>query len=281
MDILEDVKKNIENLSDITFIIKDSRHSVAYSSKDLERLSEQIQLTLYGINRPNNVYINIFLSDDIQIPFRIGLRMHKSIQGCLLNIHRYSQNCVNEMNYQYKMFNKATVKIIKSLDEMILKGFQCYPLASTQRKKYIERFGNKIESFLGIGQGKQFNLLFQAVDVKRLTKSHITSIINTKLKYSKHRENGKSTKQIKSRVRNRQSNVYTASSTYAFKKTNNVNLTTFEAEKVAKMIYTDLNNKAQEYQEKFGIFSSNVEDECGNNSMHGVDIHELKILAYR
>ncbi|XP_063406251.1 uncharacterized protein LOC134690206 [Mytilus trossulus] len=47
------------------------------------------------------------------------------------------------------------------------------------------------------------------------------------------------------------------------------------------MIYTDLNNKAQEYQETIGIFTSHLEDECANSSLHGVTIHELKVLAYR
>ncbi|CAC5363394.1 unnamed protein product [Mytilus coruscus] len=277
-DVLEEVKKNFKDFKDITFVIKDTRHSVKYNSEDLNHLSEEIQFTLCGTNHSNNVYFSTFLFNDNQVSVRIGLRMHKSIQKDLFNIQKCFQNLVNEINNLYIMFNKARSKITKSLNEMILKGFQCHSLDPRKRKKYIERFGVKIEHFIRMGQGKQFNSLFTAVEVKRLTKKHISSIVYAKLKHGKK---GINTKQTKLRARNRQSTVYTASSTNSFKTTCKVNLSTIEAEKAAKMIYTDLNNKAQEYQKKVGIFSSHLEDECANSTLHGVSIHELKILAYR
>ncbi|CAC5399984.1 unnamed protein product [Mytilus coruscus] len=129
-----------------------------------------------------------------------------------------------------------------------------------------------------MGQGKQFDLLFTAVEVKRLTKKHLGSIVDAKFK---HGENGINTKQTKLKTKNRQLTVYTASSTNSFKTTYTINLSKFEAEKAAIMIYTDLNIKAQEYQEKIGIFTSHLEDECANSRLHGVSIHELKSLAYR
>lgn len=272
------MKENFEDFKDITFVIKDSMHSVKYNSEDLNRLSKEIQFALYGTYHPNNVYFNTFLCKDNQVSVRIGLRMHRSIQGHLLKIQRYSQNRVNDINNQYIMFKKAKSKITKSLNEIILNGFKCYPLTLAQRQKYIERFSNRILHFFRMGQGQQFNLLFTAVEVKRLSKNHLGSIIDAKYK---HGGNGINAKQNKLKTEHRQLIVYSASSTSSFKKTYTINLSKFEAEKAAKMIYTDLNSKAQEYQKKIRMFTSHLEDECANNRLHGVYIHELKIVAYR
>lgn len=263
------MKNNFKDFKEIIFVIKDSRHSVKYNSEDLDNLSEEIQFKLYGTNSQNNVYFNTFLFNDNQISVRIGLRMHKSIQKDLFNIQKCSKNLVNEINNQYIMFDKARSKITKSLNEMILNDFQCYSFASRKRTISIERFGVKIEKFIRMGQGKQFNSLFTAQEVKRLAKKHVSSIVNEKLK---HGGNGINTKLIKLRGKNRKSSA-TASS--------KVNISKLKAENAAQMIYTDLNIKAKEYQERVGIFSSHLEDECTNSPLHGVSIHELKILAYR
>lgn len=202
--------------------------------------------------------------------------MHKSIHGCLLGIQKCSQNVVNTVSKQYIKFDKARSKITKSLNEIIFKGFQCYSLASRKRQNFIERVSVIIKHFIRMGQGKQFNSLFTAEVVKRLTKKHLGSIIDAKFK---HGENGINTKQTKFRSRNRQLSVYPSNSANFFK--TKCKLSKFESEKAAKIIYTDLNNKAQEYQETIGIFTSHLEDECANSSLHGVTIHELKVLAYR
>ncbi|CAG2236849.1 unnamed protein product [Mytilus edulis] len=144
-DVLEDVKENFKDFKDVTFVIKDSRHSVKYNSEDLNRLSEEIQFTLYGTYHPNNIYFNTFLFNDNQVSVRIGL----------------------------------------------------------------------------------------------------------------------------------------PSSTSFFKSIYTINISKFEAEKAAKMICTDLNSKAQECQEKIRMFTSHLEDECANSRLHGLYIHELKIVAYR
>lgn len=281
IDILDEIKNNFQDFRHITFIIKYSRHSVNYTSKDLDRLSEEIKFELYGTNHRNKIFCNTFLSNDNQISIRLGLRMHKSIQGQLLNAQKYSQNLVNEMNNQLKRFQKKRNKITKSLSKIIhSKDSQCCSRVSRKTNHIIfEQIAIGVSKLFRLEQMKQLKSLLTTGEVKQCIKKHLVAVIDAKSKHDKNRIHRKHTR-TGSRIEPLHSMASHSCKTKSTKRFSN-----FVVIKASELICSDIYNiicsRVEEQEVKIIFFCNLLEDECSNNRLHGVAMHELKILAYR
>lgn len=210
--------------------------------------------------------------------------MHKSIQKQLLNIQISAQNLLNEINSQYVFLEKARNKITKSVSEIIRKqDFKCCSNASRKRSQTVfENIATALSKYVVLEQGKLLRTFLTKVQVRNITEKRLTSIIDT---FLKHKENGIHRKHTKTREQFEQFLLSNAIVSYSCSTKNEIRLSNLEAVKASELICSDLysiiGSKVDDQGEKIKIFCSILEDECTNSRLHGVSIHELKVLAYR
>ncbi|CAC5407172.1 unnamed protein product [Mytilus coruscus] len=276
--VLKEMKKNFNDSRYITFVIKKSRLSMQYNLDDVNHLSEEIQLELCGTSRPNNIFLNMFLFNDKQISVRIGLRMHKSIQGHLFNIKQNSNHLINEIKNQCTILRKAREELTKSLCESILNVDvkYCSHALSEINQTFIKPLAFELSNFLKSEiDGKLLKPLITAKDVKILLKRCLTAVMKKKLNHVGNGTYRKHTKLRGMKYRPLCSTSHSSSTKCICQ------FSRIATANTAQKIYAELIKMCTKVKEDVETFRRYLEDECPSTRLHGVSVHELKTIANR
>ncbi|CAC5362609.1 unnamed protein product [Mytilus coruscus] len=284
--ILNELKKHFKCLDDIIYVLKDTRHTLKYDEEDLEKLSEEIQLTACGFKNPNNVFSRLFIFPDKQISVRLGLSLHRSIQRHLFDVRNISQNYINETNSEYAAFTQSQNQRTKLLSDNILKyDFRYCSQASTKKKQeQIRTLTNRLFKLIEVTfRQNLLKPILKRPGFKSSCVKLLRSITDTK-------QERKHTSIPLKEDENRNGNLRSSAMAHTSLKHScsfkcKIKISKLEAVTVAELMYAEqlkvLTNYVKAHTKDIAIFCSYVNDECIYDKMHGVSVHEFKTVAYR
>lgn len=273
-------------LEDIIYVIESSRHSLKYDEDDLSSLSEQIQSRVCGFKKPNYLFARIFIFTDKQISIRVGLCLLRSIQRQLCDARKRSQHIINEANIECTVKKNDQNYLTKVLAEKILKTDLKYCSHVSTKKRLAQQrvLTNRIFKLIRMTFHQR---TLNPILAMPLPQSKLKKLIRSFLQETKeqiacgfNREQNKTgNKNIKS------SKISHPSSNHSCTMECRMRVSKLAAVKLSELLYQEqskiLLSNLKTHTDDIATFCSCVDDECTNERLHGIYVHEMKTIAYR